>query len=49
MSKARPSLTVLVAISTLQPIALSPVLLLGLDQHKRAQLLALWRATFPPR
>jgi ABC-type Fe3+ transport system substrate-binding protein len=37
------------ADTTLQPIALSPVLLLGLDQHKRAQLLALWRATFPPR
>jgi ABC-type Fe3+ transport system substrate-binding protein len=37
------------ADTTLQPIALSPVLLLGLDQHKRAQLLALWRATFPQR
>lgn len=33
--------------SLYRPIALSPVLLLGLDQQKRAGFLALWRATFP--
>jgi ABC-type Fe3+ transport system substrate-binding protein len=33
--------------ATLRPIALSPVLLLGLDRAKRAQFLELWRATFP--
>lgn len=33
--------------SLYRPIPLSPVLLLGLDQQKRASFLALWRATFP--
>ena len=27
---------------------LSPALLVGLDQQKRAHFLELWRATFPP-
>ena len=33
--------------SLLRPIPLSPVLLVGLDQQKRAGFLALWRETFP--
>jgi len=32
--------------TSLRPIALSPTLLVGLDQHKRAQFLARWRETF---
>lgn len=36
------------AETMLHAIPLSPVLLVGLDQQKRAQLLTLWRATFPP-
>jgi len=34
------------AESSLRPIQLSPTLLVGLDQHKRNQFLARWRATF---
>ena len=33
--------------SLYRPIRLSPTLLLGLDAQKRANFLALWRATFP--
>ncbi len=33
--------------SLYRPIPLSPTLLLGLDQRKRALFLALWRSTFP--
>jgi ABC-type Fe3+ transport system substrate-binding protein len=32
--------------TVLRPIALSPVLLLGLDNHRRSQLIDAWRATF---
>jgi iron(III) transport system substrate-binding protein len=32
----------------LRPMPLSPALLVGLDQQKRAHFLELWRATFPP-
>ncbi|WP_026380639.1 ABC transporter substrate-binding protein [Afifella pfennigii] len=35
--------------ATLRPIALSPSLLVGLDRHKRAQFIRLWRQTFPWR
>ena len=35
--------------SLYRPIALSPTLLLGLDQRKRADFLALWRASFGRR
>ena len=35
--------------ASLRPIPLSPTLLVGLDQHKRAQFLARWRAIFPSR
>jgi ABC-type Fe3+ transport system substrate-binding protein len=34
------------AETVLRPIPLSPVLLLGLDKHKRSQLIDAWRATF---
>lgn len=30
-----------------RPIALTPSLLVGLDQHKRREFVALWRSTFP--
>ena len=30
-----------------RPIALTPSLLVGLDQHKRREFIALWRSTFP--
>ena len=33
--------------TTLRPIPLSPVLLVGLDAHKRSRLLDLWHAIFP--
>jgi ABC-type Fe3+ transport system substrate-binding protein len=33
--------------ASLRQVPLSPVLLVGLDQHKRQQFLDLWRATFP--
>lgn len=36
-----------VAESALRPIALSPALLVGLDQQKHAQFIARWRAAFP--
>ena len=32
--------------SYLRPISLSPVLLAGLDQQRRAHFIALWRSTF---
>lgn len=32
--------------ASLRPIALSPALLVGLDQHKRRDFIARWRATF---
>jgi ABC-type Fe3+ transport system substrate-binding protein len=32
---------------SLRPIPLSPALLVGLDQHKRREFIARWRATFP--
>ena len=32
---------------SLRPIPLSPALLVGLDQHKRRELIARWRAIFP--
>lgn len=35
--------------AVLRPIPLSPVLLVGLDQQKRARFLKLWRDTFPRR
>ncbi|KAG1647629.1 Maleylacetate reductase 1 [Nymphon striatum] len=33
--------------ASFRPIALSPALLVGLDQHKRREFIARWRATFP--
>ncbi|EBA06155.1 putative periplasmic iron-binding protein [Sagittula stellata E-37] len=33
--------------TSLRPIALTPSLLVGLDQHKRREFVALWRSTFP--
>ncbi len=33
--------------TSFRPIALSPSLLVGLDQHKRRDFVALWRLTFP--
>lgn len=35
--------------ASLRQIPLSPVLLVGLDQHKRRAFIARWRATFPAR
>ncbi|WP_306152430.1 ABC transporter substrate-binding protein [Roseovarius sp. MMSF_3281] len=35
------------AETSLRPIALTPSLLVGLDQHKRRDFIALWRSTFP--
>lgn len=35
--------------ASIRQIDLSPVLLLGLDKHKREQFLAAWRAAFAPR
>lgn len=37
------------AETSLRPIALSPTLLVGLDQHKRARFLDRWRASFEAR
>ncbi|WP_108258152.1 hypothetical protein [Mangrovicoccus ximenensis] len=34
--------------SAMRPIALSPTLLVGLDQQRRAQFAAQWRAAFGP-
>jgi len=33
--------------TSFRPIALTPSLLVGLDQHKRREFVALWRSTFP--
>ena len=33
--------------TSFRPIALSPSLLVGLDQHKRREFVSLWRSTFP--
>ena len=33
--------------TSFRPIALTPSLLVGLDQHKRRDFVALWRSTFP--
>lgn len=33
--------------TSFRPIALTPSLLVGLDQHKRRDFIALWRSTFP--